>query len=900
MTQSSHALSPFFMTTICAAALSALSASPAGAEPGKTLESTPLTDLPALPASTAQVHTLPNGLTVIIDADRSAPVASVQAWVATGSIHEGDWLGAGLSHILEHMLFKGTETRGAGDIARAIQDQGGYINAYTSFDRTVYWIDVPSTGVSEAIDILADAMMNSTLPEDEYIKEQEVIRREFAMGFDDPGRQGIQLLLRTLYQHSPYGIPIIGHLDVYNKLTRDDVMQYYRERYAPQNITFIIAGDVDEKAVLGQLEEFFAEIPRGRLAPVLVPQEPPQIGRREAHEEFPTELSRLFLAWRVPGLDDSDAAALELLGSILGSGRSSILNQEIRERQNLAHSIGAGVYSTEKEGVFYISALCDPAKREAVEKETVAAIAAVQERGVRPEDLEKARRGMLSDLLGSLQTARGRASSHGSNWQLTRNLDFGRDFLQAVNEVTVGDIQRVAQEYLRPGQITVTSLNPEGSLQTEREAVAATEAPPIQRFTLPNGLRLLVREDPRLPLVAMTAAFRGGVLAETPENNGITRLLAQTLLKGTKTRSAEQLAAEIEGVGGSIGSDAGNNTFAVSVEVMRPDLGLGLEILADVLLHPSFPEREVQIERQSQLAAIKAEEDQITAQARNLLRERLFGDHPYSLRATGSAAAVAELQREDLEKFHREFVTAQNGVLAVFGDVKAEEVRAQVEKLFGSLPSGELALTSPPEAPAPAELIVAEREVDKQQAVVMVGYRGGSVVSPDRPALEIISSASSDLGSRFFDRIREQMGLAYFVGASQMTGLVPGLFVFYVGTDPLKVDKVTEALQEEINTLAAEGLTDEEIERAKRKLLGAEAIRNQSNSSFASNAAINELVGLGYDHHLRRSEEIQNVTAEQVREVARRYFQENSPVRVTVRPPAAPETAATSSSPETL
>jgi zinc protease len=214
------------------------------------------------------------------------------------------------------------------------------------------------------------------------------------------------------------------------------------------------------------------------------------------------------------------------------------------------------------------------------------------------------------------------------------------------------------------------------------------------------------------------------------------------------------------------------------------------------------------------------------------------------------------------------------------------------------MPAGELTLTGAPEAPAPAELVVAEREVDKQQAVVMVGFRGGSVTSPDRPALEIISSASSDLGSRFFDRIREQMGLAYFVGASQMTGLVPGLFVFFVGTDPLKVDQVTEALQEEIDTLAAEGLTDEEIERARKKILGGEAIRNQSNASFAANAAINELIGLGYDHHLHRAAEIEKVTPEQVREVARRYFRDHAPVRVTVRPPLKPGTASTTESTE--
>ena len=217
---------------------------------------------PLLPESHAQVFSFDNGLTLIVEEDHSAPVASVQAWCATGSIDEGKWMGAGLSHILEHMLFKGTRDRKAGDIARQIQDRGGYINAYTSFDRTVYWIDVPSDGVSEAVAILADAMMNSTLPEDEYVKEQEVIRREFAMGFDDPGRQSSQLMLRTVFSESPFRHPVIGYLDVYNKLKRDDVMAYYKTRYVPNNLTFVVAGDVDAEKIREQVEEAFKNYPR--------------------------------------------------------------------------------------------------------------------------------------------------------------------------------------------------------------------------------------------------------------------------------------------------------------------------------------------------------------------------------------------------------------------------------------------------------------------------------------------------------------------------------------------------------------------------------------------------------------------------------------------------------------
>ena len=864
------ALSALFMMTSLAPAKDARAQTPAA---------------PALPDSKAQVFTLKNGLTIIVEEDHSAPVASVQAWCGTGSINEGKWMGAGLSHILEHMLFKGTETRKVGDISRQVQDRGGYINAYTSFDRTVYWIDVPADGAAEAVDIVADAMMNSTLPEDEYVKEQEVIRREFAMGFDDPNRQSSQLLLRTVFGESPFRHPVIGYLDIYNKLTRDDVMEYYKARYAPNNLTFVIVGDVDAQKIRAQLEAFFEKYPRRPIEPLLVESEPVQIGRREAHEEFPTELTRLALTWRIPGLTDPDTPALDLLGDVLGSGRSCLLNQKLREQLRLVHSVDAGMFSLQTDGVWSIDAMCDPDKREAVEKEALALVEQVKKEGVKQADLDKARRSMLSRQISGLATARGKASDLGSSWLLTRNPNFSKDYLDAIAKVTPADLQRVANKYLREDRLNVTSLNPIGSLAKKAEDKTTVERSEVKKFELSNGLRLLVREDARLPLVSIYATFRGGLLAETPETNGITKLLSRSILKGTKTLNAAQIAEKLESAGGRIGSDSGNNSFSVMAEVMKPDFALGLDVVADVLQNPVFPEAEVELEKQAQIAAIKAENEQITAVARNTAREKLFGTHPYALRNAGQIESVAKLTPKDLRAMHDQYVVAKNGVIAVFGDVKAEEVVKLVEKEFAKLPSGELALAAPPQ-PAPlAEAVAAVEERDKQQAVVMFGYQGADVLSPDRPALELLDEASNDLGSRFFERIREQLGLAYFVGAGSFAGLAPGSFVFYLGTDPKKVDLVTKEFQDEIGKLATDGLTEEELVRAKKKLLGSEAIRNQSNSAFAAAVAIDELVGLGYDNYQKRKERIEAVTLDEAKRVAGKYFNVPGRVQVTVRPP---------------
>jgi zinc protease len=841
----------------------------------------------ALPGHETQTFTLPNGLTILVQEDHSAPVASVQAWVETGSIHEGQHLGGGISHLLEHLLFKGTETRSGNEFAQKVQDAGGYINAYTSFERTVYWIDIPAKGVDTALELLSDAIFHSVLPPEEYAKEQEVIRREFAMGHDDPDRVSGIALFASAYHTHPYRHPVIGHLEVFNALTRDQVMAFYKQRYVPNNVFFVVVGDVDANHVREQLEEHCGAVKRQALPPVYLPAEPPQQGRRDVHTEFATELSRLHMAWHTPAATHPDTPTLDVLSMILGHGRSSRLYRRLREEARLVHSIDAWCYSPAEPGLWGVDAVLDPDKREQVEEEIVRAIEEVRRDGISEAELAKAKRQSLSAQLQSYTTMRGKASELGSNWLLSRNLDFSKEFLNAIQRVTPEDIARVIDTYLVPQNLTAVSLNPQGSLQKTATRSTASPAGEIQKFELPNGLRLLVREDPRLPLVSMAAAFRGGLVAETAENNGISQLLAKVLVKGTQRRTAEQIADEIEAAGGGISSSAYNNRISAFVRVLQPDVALGLEILSDVLQHSTLPEKAIAREKEAQLAHIKAEEEEMMAVAGNLLRSRMLAGHPYGLRHLGTPESVARLTQADLAAFRDQHLVGRNGVLAIFGAVKAAEVRELVEKAFASMPTGEPACVSVPQPPVvPAPLQVEEFK-DKQQAVLMVGFLGTDLYSADRAAIELINEASSDLGSRFFIRIREQMGLAYSVGTYHVPGLVRSPFVFYLGTDPLKLAAVQAELMAEIGQLAAEGLSAAELARAKEKLLGQLEIHNQSNDAFAFSCAVDELYGLGFDHYKTVRREVEAVTLEETRRVANDYFLKQPPVTAIVRPPSA-------------
>jgi zinc protease len=585
-------------------------------------------------------------------------------------------------------------------------------------------------------------------------------------------------------------------------------------------------------------------------------------------------------------LTHPDVPALDLLAGILGDGRSSRLYRRVREQAGLAFGVSAFSYTPGDPGLFGVDATVDPKKREDAQRLIQQIIDEIKQSGATADELMKAKKMSLSHHLDALTTMRGQASDLGSSWLLTRNLDFSGDYLNAVQKVTLDDIKRVAAKYLVDQNLTVTSLNPNGSLAGKQEAEKPIAAGDVQKFELSNGLRLIVREDPRLPLVSMSAVFRSGLLAETPQTNGITRLTARVLLKGTKTRTAEQIADEIEAIGGSISSDAGNNSMSVSAQVMKPDLKTGVDLLADVLLNANFPEKAIVREKEVQKAGIKQEEEQLTTVARNILRQALFTDHPYALRSNGSTESVQHLTQKDLIEFRDKYLVAKNGVISVFGNVNAAEVKQLFEQALGKMKPGALALTDARPSSPISKTESVESNKEKAQGVVMVGYRGVNMFDKDRHALELIDEASSDLGSRFFVRIRENMGLAYYVGASQMQGLVPGVFAFYLGTDPQKIEPVKTALLDEIRKLASEGLTPEELTRAKKKFIGQHEIGMQSNDSFGYQCALDELYGLGFDYYKKLDQEVNAVTLDEIKRVAAKYFRDQPYVLATVRPPA--------------
>jgi zinc protease len=839
-------------------------------------------EISTLPAG-VKFTTLDNGLTIIVREDHSAPVVSAQAWCMAGSIHEGNWLGAGLSHVLEHMLFKGTTTRPGSRIDQEVQEAGGYMNAYTSFDRTVYHIDVPNTGGRIAIDILCDIMQHATLPPDELAKEMDVIRREMDMGQDDPGRRASRRLFEVAYTKSPYRFTIIGYPDIFNEIKPADIRNYYSEKYAPNNVFYVVTGDIKQDEVVAQIKESYAKTKAKAMPLTVLPVEPRQTAPREVIEEAAIELGHMHFAWHIPEVRHDDMPLIDVLSVLLGNGRSSRLFQQVREIKGVAHQVDAWTYNPGLTGLFGISAVVDGDKF----TETCTAILAEVERvktTVTPAEVGKAVKQFVSATLSTRKTMEGQAQNLGGNWLAAGDLNFSERYLAAVKNVTPADVQRVACKYLTPENRTLYALLPTGSAPKFAAIAETNHEQAIQKFELPNGLTLLVKEDHRLPFVEFRAIFQGGVLAETTANNGITQLLSKLLLKGTQRRTAESIATEIESVGGSIDSYGGNQSFGVNVEVLSGDFATGLDLLADVLLNPVFPPDALERECEVQIAGIHAVKDDLLKSASLAMRRAIFGEQTFGLDSLGTEAVIEKITTTDVRAFHQKLATPNNCVMAIYGDVDTAAVRAGVEKYFANWQPSAARPVNGAKVPELTELKRVRETRDKKQAVLVIGFRGTTIYSEDRYALELIQESCSDLGSRLFLRIREELGLAYYVGAQNFAGLVPGYFAFYTGTEPAKAELVEKELLREAELLRNEGLTADELKRAKAKIIGQKKISRQELGHLASTTALDELYGLGYQRAELDDAKYEAVTLEEIKLVARKYLKPDALVIAVVMP----------------
>ena len=841
---------------------------------------------------TTERYVLDNGLTVLISPMPQSASVSVYGLVKTGSASEDEYLGSGISHFMEHMLFKGTERRGVGEIPREIQSLGGTINASTHFDYTIYTLTLPKEHFDRGVDILSDMLMNARFDPDEIGKERDVVFKEIRLHRDRPRRYLSEKVFETQYTRHPYRLPVIGFEDLLKPLTREDFLSYYKTRYAPNNMVLSIAGHVDIQQALAAARKYFGLFLRRRVKIRNLPAEPDQKAERRCEEFYPTELMHLSVSYQGVDVMDEDMPALDALAMILAEGESSRLYQSLYQSKKLVHTVAAFNFTPMDRGLFEI----DITAREDSVEDIVSAIdqeiRALITEGVTQQELDK----MISTSLrayyeGQLRSDR-MAWRTAADEAVTGKHDFTEwYYTTALKNLKPEDIRRVAKIYLRTDRRAVVVLKPKKwETPLKAEEPARRSHPVIERVKLDNGLTVLLHQDSSVPMVWIDLVLNGGVYADPPELGGLSNLSSGLWIKGSQNFPYEMLTRLTARKGISLTSFSGRQSFGIRLDLLSRDLDQALELLSDLVLRPAFDPPMFLTEQNRTLTDILKRNDSMSAVADMLVYAYLFKGHSAERTKLGTRQSVKRITHENILDFYHKTVFPSNAVLSVFGDFDRHQI---LDKLKAYLASWEdrQDQDAASESPIPVEPIRDVTELihvmDKEQALVAFGFQAQSIYHADRDGLEVLGALlGSPFNGRMFAKIREDKGLAYTLGGGYIPFKDAGALMFFVKTVPEKTALVQQTFESQLKDLSEQNVTEMELDDIKAWLIGRHERSLETNKDLSFLSVLDELYGLGYQYHQDYAGRIRAVTAEDIRRLARKYLQKENMVVLRVLPDA--------------
>ncbi len=847
-------------------------------------------------------YRLTNGLTVVLEQQRQAPVVAFQVWVKVGSADETPEE-VGLAHLHEHMLFKGTARRGLGEIARSIEAHGGEINAWTSFDQTVYHVVMASRHAWQGLDVLADAVRNSSFDEGELTREIEVVCEEIKRSLDMPSRRASKALFGEAFKTHPYGRPVIGFEANVRAHTRDGVLAFYGKHYQPSNMVLSAVGDFDEPTLRAQIEELFGgEWARAPRPPLSRPSEPDFHGVRVALARDDVKDAHLHLAFQIPGVEHADTAPLDVLAMLLGQGDASRLSLEVRRKRSLARDVNSWAWTPRERGLFAASLTTTPATLAEAFEETVRVMATMTRVEAERDEVETIKSLIEAEAVYQRETVQGLARKLGYYESMAGGLEREASYYEAISQVTAAQLREVADRYFKFEDAVVTGLLPTETQLTEtqvrdvltrvsanrpatlpaRQIAAPTPLrlvgnlkkarPGITVEKLANGASLIVREERSVPLMALRASFHGGVRYETPEQGGLTSLLSRTLTRGTTTLGAEAFSHLVDSMAGSLSAIAGRNSMSLRGEFLSKHFERAFELFADSLSNPAFSDEEFERERLQQLQDIASRDDRPSSLAFELFARTLWLAHPYRLSTLGEKATLEALTPDALRGYHSRWMDPSQMTLAVVGDVDTETVLQRVTAALGGTRAQAAAAPQVAVEPPRTGRRETRRALQKAQTHLVLGFPGARMTDPWRRGLEVMQTLLSGQSGRLFMELRDKRSMAYSVSAMLMEGIDAGSFSVYMGTSPEKVEAALAGIRAELAKLCDELVSDAELARAKEHLIGTQGIGLQRNGARAGVMALDACYGLGADAFLKYPEEIAAVTAEDIRSAARRVI----------------------------
>jgi len=838
---------------------------------------------------------------LLVESHKS-PVLSIQMWVKTGSADEkkGE---EGISHFIEHLVFKGTQKYKVGEIASSVEAAGGELNAYTSFDQTVFYVTISKEFQKVGLDVISEMMGFPHFDAKEIDNEREVVIEEIKRSHDSPHRQASRALFSSVYKKHPYGVPVIGFEENIKTVSRDVLVSYFEGRYNPKTMTLVVAGDFKSSEMRKQIVEHFGKFKASKLR--VVKRKPHVVTKKPqlVIQTAPFNETIVHMAFPIPKATHKDIAALEVFALILGQGDSSRLNQRLRLQDHLVNFAGSSVFVARDPGFFALSMSLNEKDLEKALGSLVEEVGRALSTMPTVDELEKARTNLASEQYYSLETVDGLARNFGHYQDLFGDPSYFERFMKQVRSLTPADVLKVARKYIGSEAMTFVVMSPSEKAKIEKTVQAglkalqktikanlkgkvvkpkekaakkvswtfkkaSTSKTNVEKWTLDNGITVITRPNFETPVINIRCASLGGSRLEDDGNRGATELLSRVWTAGAGDMSEFEMNVRIDEMASSLSAFTGRNSQGLSMSCLRPFEKDMLDLFFTTLTQPVFESAAISREKKAMIEHVKLRQDNPAQMCILEFMRAMFGDHPYGHDPYGDEASIGKLTAKTV----REIYSRRSGLtLVASGAFDPKELRDQVQSALGGIPFGKGKIEMK-KIDYPTQEIKIFRANPKQQSHLIVGYPGLDLKSEERYTLQVMQAILAGQGGRLFLELRDKASLAYSVSPMRMEGLEGGYFGAYIGCSPEKAGTAMRMMHEEFDKLVNTPVPAEELLRAQRYLIGKHDIELQKNSSLTSSILFDHIYGIDFMETYKFTDRIRQVNSAAIRQLAQRIF----------------------------
>ena len=813
---------------------------------------------------------------------RPCGTVMAECYIRTGSIHEGSNLGCGLSHFLEHMLFQGCKGYPGTAAADTLSKNGCSVNAYTSFDRTVYHAKGAADKLPLVLDIISSMIRYPELPVERFNAERDVILREYDRTQDDPSRQLQETFFKTLFLRHPMRIPVIGRKEMIAGVTRDMALEYHAKRYTPGRCFWVVTGAVDAENVFELLGSHMESWQESCLEeqPVFF-EEPRQIAPRISEFVFPDSVARLMLGIQLPEQALIDMPATDILFGLLGMGAASRLTRKFELENPLALGIRSFCYTLPGSGAAGISAVAAPAKLEKLEKGIRKELEKIASGDIPAAEIRREKTQQSAEYLRQLEDLEHISSIIGAGILECGNPDFGDVYQKKLDNTTLDQVRNMAAVCLQNDNFCIVrQLSAKRKNQKKQTSVSSSSQ--LIKLPIDQPIPVLYLPEHSIPMVQFSLIMPGGVIFETKEHAGKAKLLQALLGAGTAKHSESEILTAFDSYGADFSVNTGLNSFAVDLNVPRKNFAKAFALLKEILTEPVFEEKEFERDRSRLIDLLISRQTAALETAFDKTRQILLGDHPIAAGSHGALESLSKLTVSDIKSFYSEIVNLHHSVAGFAGDISQKEAEKYAAELLSSMHFNEKEPLFPPEPVFPQQPVTENVPLEREQTAVVIGVKGERLSDPTTHLIfQLLNAAENGLSAKLFKRIREDNALAYAVGMDMAGGFHPGWFAFYAQTCCERMEDTTSLLLSEINRLGTEGLDQEEFECARERVLF-KILKRQDSVGGRLYTALLEMF---YHPEIlpdsdNEAEILQNLTLEQVNRVITSIFSTAVPVAV--------------------